>query len=1044
MNDYNWYSLETGNAVLSKDRVLNVTKSGKYWVTAEVKHGGCVITDSLDVEFKMPDIELGNDTTVCPDQTVTYALKEGYSKYEWSTSDTHHTTTINVGEGFAEKIEVEVTDEFGCTANDEVLVTAYATPDIQLNRTEVCMGQSVVHVNKFDRYRWEFKGVVLNEDETKDFIIPEESGIYTLTVWNEFGCSQTEDINITVHALPSLSLTDQWECNGEATRIDAPSVAGWNYEWSTGATTSYIDLSAPADFALKVTDDNGCVAESNARFDWYDDPVVNLGDDLSECVGVSVSLVSQAGYSDYEWKYKESEADAGIVLATPSSPDTYVISNAQKDDSGIYIVNILDAHSCPATDTVKVHFYDTNPPVLELERDLCKGEEIEILATTGYDSYVWYRNGMALPAYDDLTAIKVNNDGTYKLEASYLGCIKQNKVTITAYDTPEVKLPDDFSICPGDDIILGIESFTSPSGSALDYFVWDGEEKKIEDINAVKKVDAVGLYGVTAYDEHGCSDSDKVNVSNYSLTVVPDVAPIEACENIGVSLENPITDALSYKWFKVEVDTDVAGPENVNWNVSQSGTYRLSIVDKNGCPSEREQVIKILPVPVVDLGPDVEMCAGESAVLKVPDVFASYQWNNNSLLNKSFLPVSTSGSYQLEVENIEGCSATDTVNVTLHPSPVFDVPDVAVCAGEEVTLNAPAGLSNIKWSTGETSSSIVADRGGYWLEAMSDEGCVTRDTVKVIWYPVPKADLGPDSLICPVDQLQISAGLGFASYLWHNNQTVPTITAALQDTVNQVIVSNEFGCYGFDTKLVRPMSRPDVVLCSDTSVCEKDTFDIIPDVSSFEDDEYVSPEPFSYLWDDGSTEETRQVVEPGEYIVEVTDGCFVFKDTAQVVYEELPIITHIDSTVYGKITVLAEGGTAPYEYILNESDISSDGVFSKLEPGEHIVEVVDANGCKALDSLSLSELVEIEIPPFFTPNGDGINDRFVIKGSERFPDAIIKIYDRYGKLLVKYPASSPGWDGRYEGRPVSTDDYWYVVEFVSSRKILKGHVTLKR
>jgi len=95
-------------------------------------------------------------------------------------------------------------------------------------------------------------------------------------------------------------------------------------------------------------------------------------------------------------------------------------------------------------------------------------------------------------------------------------------------------------------------------------------------------------------------------------------------------------------------------------------------------------------------------------------------------------------------------------------------------------------------------------------------------------------------------------------------------------------------------------------------------------------------------------------------------------------------------------------------------------------------------------ALEINNVIDIEVSPFITPNGDGENDRFKIIGIERFPDSIIKIYDRYGKLLAKYFASDDPWDGTYLGKPMPTDDYWYVIELVNVKKSLKGHVTLKR
>lgn len=87
----------------------------------------------------------------------------------------------------------------------------------------------------------------------------------------------------------------------------------------------------------------------------------------------------------------------------------------------------------------------------------------------------------------------------------------------------------------------------------------------------------------------------------------------------------------------------------------------------------------------------------------------------------------------------------------------------------------------------------------------------------------------------------------------------------------------------------------------------------------------------------------------------------------------------------------------------------------------------------------------IGIPKFFTPNGDGQNDYWNVKGvSVNFnANSTIYIYDRYGKLLKQITASSQGWDGTFTGQPLPSDDYWYTIKLDDGREA-KGHFSLKR
>ncbi len=80
----------------------------------------------------------------------------------------------------------------------------------------------------------------------------------------------------------------------------------------------------------------------------------------------------------------------------------------------------------------------------------------------------------------------------------------------------------------------------------------------------------------------------------------------------------------------------------------------------------------------------------------------------------------------------------------------------------------------------------------------------------------------------------------------------------------------------------------------------------------------------------------------------MSDGCFVYRDTAYIAYFDDPIVVSVDSTVYGQLVVLAEQGSEPYTYTLNGSYSQSENVFRNLKDGENEIYVTDANGCKAI------------------------------------------------------------------------------------------------
>ena len=137
-------------------------------------------------------------------------------------------------------------------------------------------------------------------------------------------------------------------------------------------------------------------------------------------------------------------------------------------------------------------------------------------------------------------------------------------------------------------------------------------------------------------------------------------------------------------------------------------------------------------------------------------------------------------------------------------------------------------------------------------------------------------------------------------------------------------------------------------------------------------------------------------------------------------------------------------GSGDYEYALDDitGPYRDSNFFSNVPMGLHDVYVRDVNGCGILGPLSIAVL---GIPQYFTPNSDGYNDTWNVKGvSQDFNyRSTIYIFDRYGKLLKQIGTTGSGWDGTYNGQPMPADDYWYSIFFEDGRSA-KGHFSLKR
>lgn len=179
----------------------------------------------------------------------------------------------------------------------------------------------------------------------------------------------------------------------------------------------------------------------------------------------------------------------------------------------------------------------------------------------------------------------------------------------------------------------------------------------------------------------------------------------------------------------------------------------------------------------------------------------------------------------------------------------------------------------------------------------------------------------------------------------------------------------------------------------------------------------------------------------GSYTYTVDQGsCGKASATVTVTYEyPFPITDYeLKTTEFSdnntlQVLVHQEG---EYEFSLDGGTFQQDNLFQHLSGGEHQLSIQEINGCAFLEE----SVVILDYPKFFSPNNDGHNDTWKIKGSQKA--YTLKVFDRYGKLL-KVLKSDEAWDGKFKGRDLPDDDYWFEISFTDGI-IKSGHFSLIR
>ena len=197
----------------------------------------------------------------------------------------------------------------------------------------------------------------------------------------------------------------------------------------------------------------------------------------------------------------------------------------------------------------------------------------------------------------------------------------------------------------------------------------------------------------------------------------------------------------------------------------------------------------------------------------------------------------------------------------------------------------------------------------------------------------------------------------------------------------------------------------------------------------------------SYEWSNGSTISSTIINSPGNYQVTVANSNCSLTKSFMVTQSDSATITDVsvnDFNDNNTIEVFVKG-IGDYEYSINGINYQESNVFDSVLAGEYIVWVRDKNGC----GVATRDAVVLIYPKYFTPNGDGYNDRWQINFSKYYPEMTISIYDRFSKNLYSFKGKGLGWDGTYNGQLMPSDDYWFEIKKENGQSI-KGHFSLKR
>ncbi|MFN9595917.1 MAG: SMP-30/gluconolactonase/LRE family protein [Bacteroidota bacterium] len=499
------------------------------------------------------------------------------------------------------------------------------------------------------------------------------------------------------------------------------------------------------------------------------------------------------------------------------------------------------------------------------------------------------------------------------------------------------------------------------------------------------------------------------------------------------------------------------GANTSSIQVTNAGTYSVTVTNGQGCSgtSTAQQILTLQPpaatISSISSAPN---CPGDSVVLSAGQA-PQYLWSNGATTQS--IVVTSGGSYTVLVSNAAGCSATSmAMTVNYHPvtnSIITPSGNVLVVQGSQTTLTAGSGTAYL-WSTGSASQSIaVSSAGTYTVTITDNNGCVsTPASVNVSYLSANNlvSTQGATSF-CKGDSVLLTSAFNSYNQWYRNGNPIAGATAntytAKQSGAYQLRYTPPSSTPVFsDTIQVAVLTLPNTLNVIANGVCpySPSTIEIVP-VSGISYSWYDEPQGGS-LVQVGTSFTTPVLVETRSYYVEQSNsyGC-VAEQTIEVVANVYDTpeadfsYAAASSNASGYLVSFQSDNIPGVTYNWDFGDFGSASNNSTAPSPNHVYPNTGIYSvtCIATNSTGCSDTTELDvrvalpenifIPNSFTPDNDGQNDLFRVRGNNILY-ADMSVFDQWGKNVWGAEKTETGWDGLSPKGTVPVGTYNYAIK----------------
>jgi len=784
-------------------------------------------------------------------------------------------------------------------------------------------------------------------------------------------------------------------------------------------------------------------------------PVKPLAPDVTTCMGNSATLTASGSPGTYAWY--DAPTGGNLLSQSITYQTPYVIK-----DTAYYVQSVLYYYLCESSRTKVSVIAHPVPSITSASTlTICSGNNLNysISSNVTGTKFSWSRAtvaGISNSAVDNQSSDTINetliNTGNAVATVTYLitpvanGCTGTPfNLVVSVYPIPVVTSVDNVTICNGTSVnykltfnttgvsvkwsrvaVTGLKNaaITGQSSSSINEVLYNTSNSPVK---------VIYVFNYQTGTCQGTTFSLVVTVNPQATITSPSTKIICSGSPLNYKITSNVS-STTFSWSRAAVpgisNAAVTGMtmDTINETLVNTTTYAIRVlyiirpVSYNCNGTGLYLYVTINPQTAVpQANSNSPVCLGSSILLNTPTIAnASYLWTGpNGFISTNQNPVidnvtlTNTGTYNLYTI-INGCSSDALpVAVVVDPPPLANAgPDQVVC------LNTSLISLNGRVSGGTTT--------GIWTSSGSGTFLPSSNSLNAQYYPSAQdmasglvkltlSSTSPDNCTISTSTMQVKFQLS-TGVKAGSDQTVCEQTASIQLNGQVFAPGGGFWSTTGNGTFSPSASQPDAV--------------------------YL---PGKVDMDNGKVTLTLHANNPGQ--------CYTEADSLVINFAPLPIV-YAGGTRYvlkdNTIVLLPVVNDKNVKYQWSpDINISSTTIKNPTITGgdaniTYTLIVTDSLGCSSEDQTTVIVSPKITVPNAFTPNNDGVNDLWDVRGLVAYQNAVIDVFDRYGGKVFHSIGYGSSWDGTYNGKAIPPGTYYYVIDLKVNGQVLSGPLTVIR